>query len=96
MNVYLFSDIFNNFQKFFCIDRGVQAEDSNFLYDISFGFIPRKFENTAEDKIIYDEEDNVPEMYFLHEGTVGVGFSLVQNGMNLPRQYISKKLHTNA
>jgi hypothetical protein len=51
------------------------------LYDIAFGFMPRKFEPTEEDKVIYDEEEEVPEMYFITEGVVGIGFSLVANGM---------------
>ena len=33
--------------------------------------MPRKFD---ENEIIYDEEDDVPEIYFIMEGTIGVGF----------------------
>jgi len=43
--------------------------------------MPRKFESTDEDKIIYNEEDEITEMYFITEGIVGIGFSLVQNGI---------------
>ena len=42
--------------------------------------MPRKFEATDDDQIIYDEEEEVPEMYFITEGIVGIGFSLVANG----------------
>lgn len=42
--------------------------------------MPRKFEPTNEDKIIYDEEEEVLEMYFITEGVIGVGFSLIANG----------------
>jgi hypothetical protein len=42
--------------------------------------------------LIYDEEDEVPEMYFFTEGTVGIGFSLVANGITKDQKHISKKL----
>jgi len=82
MTVYLFSDIFKQFQRFFVLDS---EKDTRFLYDIAFGFMPRKFEacdeeSKIEDQIIYDEEEEVPEMYFVTEGIVGIGFSLVANG----------------
>jgi hypothetical protein len=77
MTVYLFSDIFKQFKRFFCLDS---FQNTRFLYEISFGFMPRKFEATEEDQIIYDEEDEVTEMYFITEGIIGVGFNLVSNG----------------
>jgi len=43
--------------------------------------MPRKFEPTEEDRIIYDEEEEVLEMYFFTEGVIGVGFSLIANGL---------------
>jgi hypothetical protein len=42
--------------------------------------MPRKFENTDEDRIIYDEEDEVKEMYLILEGTVGVGYNMLGIG----------------
>ena len=36
--------------------------------------MPRKFD---PQEVIYDEEDDVPEMYFVLEGVIGVGFRLV-------------------
>ena len=42
--------------------------------------MPRIFEANEEDQLIYDEEEEVPEMYFMTEGTVGIGFNLVANG----------------
>jgi len=89
MTVYLFSDIFKQFKRFFNVDS---AKESRFLYDIAFGFMPRKFEPTEEDKVIYDEEDEVPEMYFMTEGIIGIGFSLVANGMTNQQHFITKKL----
>ena len=38
--------------------------------------MPRKFDATEEDQIIYDEEEEEPEMYFITEGMIGIGFSL--------------------
>jgi hypothetical protein len=48
--------------------------------------MPRLFEPEGDDKIIYDEEQEVPEMYFMIEGVVGVGYSLIANG-------VTKKSH---
>ena len=85
MNLYLFEDIFYRFRRFF----NVRAEDSKigqeleldansrFLYDLSFGFMPRRFEATIEDRIIYDEEDEVLEMYFILDGSVGIGYNML-------------------
>jgi hypothetical protein len=44
--------------------------------------MPRQFEATDEDRIIYDEEDEVSEMYFILEGNVGVGYNLMGVGQN--------------
>lgn len=90
MTVYLFSDIFKLFKRFFNVDS---YKEQRFLYDIAFGFMPRKFEPTEEDKVIYDEEEEVPEMYFITEGVVGIGFSLVANGMTNEQHFITKKQH---
>ena len=90
MTVYLFSDLFENFKRFFKVDS---AKESKFLYDISFGFMPRKFEPLDDEKMIYDEENEVPEMYFFNEGTIGIGFSLVANGITNQQHIICKKLN---
>jgi hypothetical protein len=50
--------------------------NGKFLYDISFGLFPRFFSNKLDENIIYDEEENVQEMYFIMEGKVGVGYHL--------------------
>lgn len=65
---YLFQDIFFRFRQFF---NTFDNRDSKFLYDIAFGFMPRRFE---ENEIIYDEGDEVPEMYFIIEGEIGIGY----------------------
>jgi hypothetical protein len=88
MTVYLFSDVFKQFKRFFSVNS---VKESRFLYDIAFGFMPRKFEPNEEDKVIYDEEEEVPEMYFITEGVVGIGFSLIANGMTNQQNFISMK-----
>ena len=92
MTVYLWCDIFNNFKKFFNIDN---VKDCKFLYDVGFGFMPRNFDPNSEDKIIYDEEDDVIEMYFIVEGIVGVGFSLIANGFRKNPYKIAKRYSPN-
>lgn len=89
MTKYLFADIFQKFRRFF---NTTENKESRFLYDIAFGFMPRKFEPTEEDKIIYDEEDEVSEMYFILEGTVAIGYSLIANGISRKQYKIAKKL----
>ena len=55
--------------------------------------MPRKFDYTdVEDKIIYDEEEEVSEMYFMCEGLIGVAFSLTSNGILKKQYHIAKKL----
>jgi len=65
---YLFQDHFYKFRQFF---NTFENRESEFLYDVAFGFMPRKFD---ENEIVYDEEDDVTEIYFIIEGTLGVGF----------------------
>lgn len=76
MTNYLFEDIFYRFRQFF---QTGENKDSKFLYDISFGFMPRRFVHDlpgteTDESIIYDPDDEVPEMYFIMEGMVGVGY----------------------
>ena len=61
---YLFSDVFFHFRHFF---NSKEFEDSEFIYEISFGFMPRKFPGGC---IIYDELDLIEEMYLITGGTV--------------------------
>ena len=39
------------------------------------GLMPRRFDNTGDDKIIYEEECEVAEMYFITKGFIGIGYS---------------------
>lgn len=70
---YLFDDIFYNFRIFFNPQKYIGTK---FLYDVAFGLTPRHFTEHEEQNIIYDEEEEVAEMYFIISGTVGIGYHL--------------------
>ena len=55
--------------------------------------MPRKFQDNPDDKIIYDEEEDVLEMYFFTKGMIGVGFKLISNGLKNDTHSIAKKLY---
>lgn len=100
MNVYLFEDLFFRFRRFF----NVKADDtrpnqeivldgnSRFLHDISYGLMPRRFDPTDDDRIIFDEEDVVSELYLIVEGTVGIGYNMVGPKNHKGGFQIAKKL----
>lgn len=55
--------------------------------------MPRKFDHLHDDdKVIYDEEQEVSEIYFMTDGQIGVSFSLVCNGIIAKSYYTAKKL----
>jgi hypothetical protein len=70
---YLFDDVFYNFRFFF---NPQKYKDSKFLYDVAYGLKPRHFTDKEDENVIYDEEEEVLEMYFVISGTVGVGYHL--------------------
>lgn len=88
MNIYLFKDVFISFPRFFSIEQSIEQK---YLFDISLGLMPRKFEVTKDDQIIYDEEDDVPEMYFITSGIFAIGYSLNVNGTSKHQFMVSKK-----
>ena len=59
---YLFDDIFYNFRFFFNPQKN---KNSKFLYDVAFGLQPRQYSENEDENVIYDEEDEVLEMYFI-------------------------------
>jgi potassium voltage-gated channel Eag-related subfamily H protein 8 len=79
MITYLWEDVFDRFRFFF---NSLKYKDSKFLFDISFGLKPRLFEAKNDNKLIYDEEDEVSEMYFIMEGTIGIGYYLFSKGLS--------------
>lgn len=85
---YLFNDIFRSFRRFFELNTHCQM---CLLSDITYGFQPRIFQPYDDDKIIYDENQEVAELYFIQEGFIGIGFSLVSHGINNRQYTISKR-----
>ncbi len=80
---YLFDDVFYKFRFFF---NSVKYIQHKFLYDIAFGFKPRRFDSNDDEKVIYDEEDDVSEMYLIDEGQVSIGYYMFSQGLS-KRQY---------
>lgn len=60
------------FKSFFKIG---DSFDSNFLYEIAFGFLPRQFKPTQEDRYMYEEEVDVTEIYFIIRGEWAIAFN---------------------
>lgn len=54
--------------------------------------MPRRFDPTDDDRIIFDEEDVVSELYLIVEGTVGIGYNMVGPKNNKGGYQIAKKL----
>lgn len=71
---FLFQDIFElpAFKKFF---KTGKEFDDNFVYEISFGFMPRLFKNTPEDRYLLEEEGDVTEIYFIMKGTWAIAYN---------------------
>lgn len=59
---YLFNDIFRAFRRFFELNT---LDQRTMLSDISYGFMPRLFDPRDDDKIIYEENQEVSELYFI-------------------------------
>lgn len=77
---FLFEDIIMNpaFKSFF---RPGREFDSNFVYEVSFGFMPRQFKNCKEDRYIIMEEGDVTEIYFIVNGEWAIGFDSHRNNV---------------
>ena len=58
---------------------------------ISHGFVPRNFDTVDDDKVIYDDNMEVYEIYFIKDSFIGIEFSLVGNGVTGRSYCISKK-----
>ena len=71
---FLFQDIItlSAFRTFFKMGREF---DTNFLFEVAFGFMPRQFKNTAEDRYLYEEEVDVTEIYFILKGEWAIAFN---------------------
>jgi hypothetical protein len=71
---FLWQDIMNvsPFSVFF---RAGKDLDPNFIYQVAFGFMPRKFNATVEERYMYEEECEVHEIYFILKGDWAIGFN---------------------
>lgn len=71
---FLFQDILEKpaFRSFFKLGSEF---DSNFVYEVAFGFLPRQFKATAEDRYLYKEEGDVTEIYFITKGEWAIAFN---------------------
>jgi hypothetical protein len=69
----MFADVFNKtaFQSFFRLGREF---DKSFAYQVTFGFMPRQFEDNSQDRYILEEEGDVTEIYFIMQGKWAVAF----------------------
>ena len=71
---FLFKDIFDSFKGFFTPEV---MNDKFFLYHFAKGLMPRKFDaSDGLDRIIYDEGQEVAEMYFVKQGVMGYGINV--------------------
>ena len=63
------------FKELFIYNRMMEPfiKEREFLYEISLGFMPRLFlADDIEDRIIYDQEDEVEELYYMKDCRVGI------------------------
>jgi hypothetical protein len=90
---YLFDDIFFNFRIFFNPQKYIGTK---FLYDVAFGLTPRHFSDSEHEKIIYDEEEEVAEMYFIVSGSVGVGYHQYQQPLDQQRYTLPHTIGQNS
>jgi hypothetical protein len=51
---------------------------------VAFGLQPFLFDKTdnSSSSLIYDEEDDVKLMYFIQEGSVGIGYYVYSQGLS--------------
>ena len=73
---FIFADIFLQYQRFF---RPELLKEKEFLYNVAMGFLPRRFDHMNHtDKIIYEEDQEVSEMYFVLSGQIGYAINALQ------------------
>lgn len=71
---YMFIDVVKSNQRFFAPVVNLKNED--FIYSCCIGLIPRNYDDTDDDsKIIFMEDQEVNEIFFILEGVIGIGFS---------------------
>jgi hypothetical protein len=83
---YLFDDIFFHHRQFFNWEQSsgtsqLSIENRQFLFDLAYGFRPRKYSPIDTEKVILDEEQEVTEMLFIQQGIIGIGFYHMMQGL---------------
>ena len=66
-------------------------KDKDFMAEFTLGFMPRKFNDIGDDRIIYEEEQEVAEMYFVVKGFVGLGYNFWGGKLTENSYVIAKK-----
>lgn len=81
---YLFRDIFDCHSRFFFSrSRPLMRADQEFLADIARGMMPRIFFSEHHtDKVIYEEDQEVAEMYFVNQGFIGIAMNTYTSAFN--------------
>ena len=74
VTMFLYKDIFEkpSFKSFF--EMPLELE-SSFAYEVAFGFMPRHYQPTEEDRYIIEEEGDVTEITFIVEGNWAIAFN---------------------
>ena len=86
---YLFKELFDNFTFF--LQPEISA-DQKFLFALSRGLMPRRFDSDDQnDKIIYEENQEVAEMYFVMKGFIGYAVNQLSDKIKENFYKIGKK-----
>ena len=86
---YLFKELFDTFSFFLQPEISL---DQNFLFALSRGLMPRRFDaNDQADRIIYEENQEVAEMYFVMQGFIGYAVNQLSDKINQGFYKIGKK-----
>jgi hypothetical protein len=85
---YLFKELFDSFTFF--LQPEISA-DQKFLFALSRGLMPRRFDAIENDKIIYEENQEVAEMYFVMKGFIGYAVNQLSDKISQGFYKIAKK-----
>lgn len=70
---FLWGDILLKFAKFFLYFSSNKEQYNKFYYNISFGFMPRRF---FPGEMIYKANESIEELYLILDGTIEIGHTL--------------------
>lgn len=65
--------------------------EKSFMAEFYKGLMPRKFNETGDDRIIYEEENEVAEMYFIIKGFIGIGYNFMSGSIREDKFVMAKK-----